>query len=285
MKVIRDVASLREELARIKASGRAIGFVPTMGYLHRGHLSLLEAACQECSYTVMSIFVNPLQFGENEDYHKYPRDLTRDMKLAEKHGCSLLFAPDVSEIYPRKPLTEVNVRHLSDRLCGLSRPGHFTGVATVVTIFFNLIQPERAYFGQKDAQQAIILKKMVADLHLPVLIKVLPTVREADGLALSSRNEYLSFEERKAATFIFKGLMAGQQLLEKGEREVKKILAAIQEVWQQEPLLEPEYLEVVEIENLSPLDWVDSQALVAAAVKVGGTRLIDNFLWPKGVLI
>lgn len=285
MKVIRDVASLREELARIKASGRAIGFVPTMGYLHRGHLSLLEAACQECSYTVMSIFVNPLQFGENEDYHKYPRDLTRDMKLAEKHGCDLLFAPDISEIYPRKPLTEVNVRHLSDRLCGLSRPGHFTGVATVVTIFFNLIQPERAYFGQKDAQQAIILKKMVADLHLPVLIKVLPTVREADGLALSSRNEYLSFEERKAATFIFKGLMAGQQLLEKGEREVKKILAAIQEVWQQEPLLEPEYLEVVEIENLSPLDWVDSQALVAAAVKVGGTRLIDNFLWPKGVLI
>jgi len=248
-----------------------------MGYLHEGHLSLVRAARRENDMVVMSIFVNPTQFGPGEDLDRYPRDLYRDMELAEKAGVDGIFAPSVEEMYPEGYSTYVEVEGLSRVLCGASRPGHFRGVATVVSKLFNIIQPHRAYFGLKDYQQALIIKRMVEDLNFPVEIVTLPTVREPDGLALSSRNQYLTLEERAKALSLYRSLKRGEEMILKGIRQVQAIKEAMaQELLKHEVKID--YVEVCNPENLSPLEEVGDRALLAVAAWVGSTRLIDNLV-------
>ncbi|MBA4549003.1 pantoate--beta-alanine ligase [Thermoactinomyces intermedius] len=278
MKIIQTVAEMRKEL---KKQTGTIGFVPTMGYLHEGHLSLVERARKENDVVVLSIFVNPLQFGPNEDYDRYPRDLDRDAGLAEKAGVDFIFHPDVREMYPETPLTQVNVTQITERLCGKSRPGHFAGVATVVSKLFHIIQPDRAYFGLKDAQQVAVIEQMVRDLHFPVTIVPCPIVREEDGLAMSSRNVYLSPEEREQALVISQALQQAKERVEKGELvEARDVIRFISERIETRPLARIEYVEAVSYPKLEPVERLDRPpVLVAVAVHFGKTRLIDNFLY------
>jgi pantoate--beta-alanine ligase len=278
MKIIQTVAEMRKEL---KKQTGTIGFVPTMGYLHQGHLSLVERARKENDVVVLSIFVNPLQFGPNEDYDRYPRDLDRDAELAEKAGVDFIFHPDVQEMYPEAPLTQVNVKQITERLCGKSRPGHFAGVATVVSKLFHIIQPDRAYFGLKDAQQVAVIEQMVRDLHFPVTIVPCPIVREEDGLAMSSRNVYLSPEEREQALVIYQALQQAKERVEKGELvEARDVIRFISEQIETRPLARIEYVEAVSYPKLEPVERLDRPpVLVAVAVHFGKTRLIDNFLY------
>jgi pantoate--beta-alanine ligase len=278
MKIIQTVAEMRKEL---KKQTGTIGFVPTMGYLHEGHLSLVERARKENDVVVLSIFVNPLQFGPNEDYDRYPRDLDRDAGLAEKAGVDFIFHPDVREMYPETPLTQVNVTQITERLCGKSRPGHFAGVATVVSKLFHIIQPDRAYFGLKDAQQVAVIEQMVRDLHFPVTIVPCPIVREEDGLAMSSRNVYLSPEEREQALVISQALQQAKERVEKGELvEARDVIRFISEQIETRPLARIEYVEAVSYPKLEPVERLDRPpVLVAVAVHFGKTRLIDNFLY------
>lgn len=278
MKIIQTVAEMRKEL---KKQTGTIGFVPTMGYLHQGHLSLVERARKENDVVVLSIFVNPLQFGPNEDYDRYPRDLDRDAELAEKAGVDFIFHPDVQEMYPEAPLTQVNVKQITERLCGKSRPGHFAGVATVVSKLFHIIQPDRAYFGLKDAQQVAVIEQMVRDLHFPVTIVPCPIVREEDGLAMSSRNVYLSPEEREQALVISQALQQAKERVEKGELvEARDVIRFISERIETRPLARIEYVEAVSYPKLEPVERLDRPpVLVAVAVHFGKTRLIDNFLY------
>lgn len=278
MKLIKSIPKLRRHIQDFKNRSQKIGFIPTMGYLHKGHLSLIKKSVQENDITIISIFVNPTQFGPQEDYARYPRDLKRDFRLAEKEGVDILFYPSVQEMYPVGYCTSVIVKGLSDVLCGKSRPGHFEGVATVCNKLFNIIQPDRAYFGQKDAQQAVIIKQMVQDLNMPLKIRVQPIVREKDGLALSSRNLYLSKKEREQARVLYKSLEEAKRLFESGERNCYKIKRKVRNMISKMDRASLDYVEIVDIEKLKPLVNIKQAALLALAVWFGKTRLIDNII-------
>ena len=271
MEIVRTVAAMRAAVA-----GRRVGFVPTMGYLHEGHLSLVREARARADVVVVSIFVNPTQFGPNEDLARYPRDLERDVAMLSKEGVDLVFAPEANEIYPAGARTFVEVEGLSDRLEGASRPGHFRGAATVVTKLFEIVRPEVAVFGQKDAQQALVIRRMVRDLMIDVEVVVAPTKRDEDGVALSSRNVYLSADERRAAGAIPRALAAARRALAQGERDPERIVAAARAVLDAEPLLRLDYLALVDAETLDPLERARGEMLLAVAVFAGKTRLIDN---------
>ena len=278
MKLVHTVAELRDEVTAAKAQGLTIGLVPTMGALHEGHASLIAAANKENDFVVVSVFVNPTQFGPNEDLDAYPRTLEADCKLAEKMGANVVFAPSPKEMYPSADDTWVEVTgDITKVLCGRTRPIHFRGVTTVVTKLFNLAQPDRAYFGQKDAQQVEVLKRMVKDLFFPLQLRVMPIIREADGLAKSSRNTYLSQEEHTAALVLSRSLKAAKAMYEAGERDAVKITAAVTADIEKEPMSNIDYVEIYALPGLEPVatPMVGSN-LLAVAVKFGTTRLIDN---------
>ena len=278
MRTLRTVAEIRAELAAARRGGLAVGLVPTMGALHEGHLSLIRRAEAECDLVVVSVFVNPTQFNEAADLQAYPRDEDRDVALAEAAGADLVFAPGVEEMYPPGFATSVLVGGASEVLEGAERgPEHFRGVATVVTKLLTIVAPDAAYFGQKDAQQTVVVRRLVADLNLPVRIVVCPTVREADGLALSSRNARLSADERERALALSRGLHAAERRYAEGERDAAALLAAAAAAIDPSGLV-PEYLVVVDPQTLAPLERVADRALVAIAARVGTTRLIDNVL-------
>lgn len=276
MNIVQTVTQLQEALASLE--GKTIGLVPTMGYLHAGHLSLIEAARRECDCVVVSIFVNPLQFGPQEDLDAYPRDLTHDRQLAEQTGTDILFTPTVKDMYPQEPLTNISVTKVTDGMCGAKRPGHFDGVATVVMKLFNLVRPEKAFFGLKDIQQAAVIKQMVADLNVPVTVMACPTVREADGLAMSSRNVYLSQEERQQAAVLYRALSAGKELLLEGKCQLgKEIENKVAAIISTQPLAVIEYVEMRSFPEMKRIDVIrNGTYVIAAAVKFGRTRLIDN---------
>ena len=276
MEIVSTVTELQKRIHTWKKQGQKIGFVPTMGYLHEGHLSLVRESKRRSDVTVVSIFVNPKQFGPAEDYQVYPRDPERDRALLEREGVELVLYPPVEVMYPEGYKTYVEVEDLQDKLCGKSRPGHFRGVCTVVLKLFNLVQPDEAYFGWKDAQQVIILQKMVEDLNLPVKIVPLPLVRDHDGLALSSRNTYLSPEERRAALVLKKSLDLAEKLMVEGEREAGRIREKMIELISAEPLARIDYVEIVDLKTLEQLETIGDQVLIALAVFIGRTRLIDN---------
>ena len=278
MEIVHTIKGVRAYVRDARRRGESIGFVPTMGYLHEGHLALLRRAREENDRVVLSIFVNPLQFGPTEDYERYPQDLDRDAALAASAGTDLIFAPSVAEMYPRPTLTYVDVAKLTDGLCGASRPGHFRGVATVVTKLFNIVAPDRAYFGQKDAQQVAVVKRMVADLNVDVEIVTVPTVREPDGLAMSSRNVYLNPEERRAALVLSRSLETARRLIEEGERDSERVRDAMARLITSEPLARVDYIALVDADDMSPLTHLRGRVLVALAVYIGKTRLIDNIL-------
>jgi pantoate--beta-alanine ligase len=285
MKIIQTIDGVKKEIK--KHQGQSIGFVPTMGYLHQGHLSLIEQSKKENDVTVVSIFVNPTQFGPNEDFNRYPRDLQRDEALLKELDVDLLFFPNSTEMYPSGYSTYVEVETMGKVLCGKSRPTHFRGVTTVVLKLFNIVNPTNAYFGQKDAQQAILLKRMATDLNLDITIKVMPIVRDTDGLALSSRNAYLSVEEREAALHLPRALAEAKREIEAGLKDTSKIKALIEKELKKSPLITIDYVEVVTLDRLEnfpihqegqTVDINMNNTLVAAAVRVGKTRLIDNFI-------
>ncbi len=276
MKLVRTISEVRQEVDRARAGGRRIGLVPTMGHLHEGHLSLVDRCRQLADYVVMSIYVNPLQFGPAEDFDRYPRDLERDLAAAQARGVDLVFAPDDRELYPVPISVVVTPRRLADRLCGLSRPGHFEGVLTVVCKLFAIVQPDVGVFGQKDFQQAVLIEKMVADLNLPVRVELAPTIREPDGLAMSSRNEYLSPEERQRALSISRALAAAVAVYRSGQREAAELRADILHTLQAAGGIDVEYVEIVSAGGLEPVARADEDAVVAVAARVGKTRLIDN---------
>lgn len=276
MKLISNVVETLDEIRKTKEAGRSIGFVPTMGALHEGHLSLIRRAREENDYVVVSIFVNPIQFCPGEDYESYPRDLKRDSELCENEGVDLVFAPAVEEMYPEGFCTYVDQKGLTEVLCGARRPGHFSGVLTVVSKLFNILQPDRAYFGAKDYQQSLIIRRMVRDLNMMVDIVVCPTVRERDGLAMSSRNWYLSPEERRQASCLYRALMRAKELAQDGERDPARIIEELRRVIEGSPDARIDYIEVVHPETLRPIERVEQEALVALAVRFGKARLIDN---------
>lgn len=273
MRVVTTIAEMRA--VRSTMSG-LVGFVPTMGYLHEGHLSLVRRARQDNDNTVASIFVNPTQFGPHEDYRRYPRNPERDLSMLKDVGTDVVFMPTTEEMYPEASETYIDVGSITQRLEGTSRPGHFRGVATVVAKLFNIVQPHRAYFGQKDAQQLVVIQRMVRDLNMDVDIVPMPTVREPDGLAMSSRNTYLNPEERRAATALWRGLRKAQQLFEAGERQTATLRLAVEATIHQEPLAHIEYVSVADAATLEEVATVDRPALVSLAVRIGQARLIDN---------
>lgn len=278
MRLVTTVDELREAIRSARQAGKRIGFVPTMGYLHAGHRTLMTTARAETDFVVVSIFVNPMQFGPNEDLGRYPRDLERDTALCASVPVDLLFHPDVAEVYPEGFQTKVMIGGLTEVLCGASRPGHFDGVATVVTKLFNLVQPDVAYFGQKDAQQVAVIQRLVRDLNLPIDIRPVPIVRDADGLALSSRNTYLSPAEREAALVLSRTLLWAQAQVKAGERDLAALRAAMGARIEAEPLARIDYVEIVDPLTLQPVERLAGQALAALAVRIGATRLIDNLL-------
>lgn len=276
MEIVTTIAALRQKLAPRRRAGQVIGFVPTMGYLHQGHLSLVGRAKSENDVTVVSIFVNPLQFGKNEDLEKYPRDLARDSAMLEEAGVDFLFAPGIEDMYPEPMQTVVDLPKLGSELEGEARPGHFAGVATVVTKLFNIVQPDAAYFGEKDYQQVTIIQKMVEDLAQPVRVVPVPTVRESDGLACSSRNVYLSPAERAAAVIVPKTLAEAERLLRTGIRDVATLEARLIDFLRSEPLAEPEVVAIRNPRTLERIETVQGTALVLLFVRFGKTKLLDN---------
>lgn len=279
MVIINRVNEIRKKVKEWKSKGLSVGFVPTMGYLHEGHESLIKKASEENDKVVVSIFVNPLQFGPKEDLATYPRDLERDSTICERAGAEVVFHPENDEIYESDFSTFVDMKGLTKELCGESRPIHFRGVCTVVNKLFNVVCPDRAYFGQKDAQQLAIIKRMVRDLSVDVEIIGCPIVREKDGIAKSSRNTYLSNEERKAATILNKSLMKARKLIEDGERSSKSIINSIIQTINSEPMAKIDYVNVVDSLSIEPVEIIGSSVLVAIAVFIGKTRLIDNFTY------
>jgi pantoate--beta-alanine ligase len=277
MNICRSIESLAGALS---AAGRkSVGFVPTMGFLHAGHLSLVEKCRQENDLAVVSIYVNPAQFGKDEDLDRYPREPERDIGLLEKEKADLLFMPDSREIYPPGYATYIGIEGLEAALCGRSRPGHFRGVATIVLKLFNLVDPQRAYFGQKDAQQAIIIRRMVSDLHLPVQVRVLPIVRDSDGLALSSRNVYLTPAERQAARRLPRALAVAGAMIDGGMADAAKLKKTMAEELAKERLVQIDYIAIVRLQDLADIACIEpGNTLIAAAVRIGKTRLIDNLL-------
>ncbi len=273
MEVIKTIAEMKR--LRLKLA-EPVGFIATMGYLHLGHLALVRQARTDNASVVVSIFVNPTQFGTGEDFDRYPRNLERDLSLLQKEGVDAVFAPATVEIYPPRFSSRVEVNNIARRLEGASRPGHFKGVSTVVAKLFNIIQPTRAYFGQKDAQQAIVIKKMVADLNMNLKVITLPTVREPDGLAISSRNSYLNPRERQAALVLYQSLMLAKKLWQRGEKDAEKLRQEMARLIRKEPLATIDYVSIADTETLEELEEVEPPALVSLAVKIGETRLIDN---------
>ena len=278
MKIVSTIEEVRAQVKEWKKEGLSIGFVPTMGYLHEGHMSLIDAA-GENDRVVVSIFVNPIQFGPTEDLASYPRDLEHDAKLCEEHGVDLIFHPTPEEMYGDQFYSYVDMDVLTKELCGLSRPVHFRGVCTVVTKLFNIVTPDRAYFGQKDAQQLAVIKRMVKDLNMPLTITGCPIIREEDGLAKSSRNTYLLPEERKAALVLSRSIFLGKEMVEKGERDCKKILASMTAEIEKEPLAKIDYVKIVDLDTMQQVEKIDRGILAAIAVYIGKTRLIDNFMY------
>ncbi|MFC2043990.1 pantoate--beta-alanine ligase [Chloroflexota bacterium] len=270
VETISEMKQLRRDLTE------PVGFVPTMGYLHEGHLTLVSRAKAENFSVIVSIFVNPAQFGPQEGFARYPRDIPRDLSMLDRKGTDIVFMPSVVEMYPPRFSSWVDVQRITERLEGVSRPGHFRGVATVVTKLFNIVEPSKAYFGQKDAQQVVIVKKMVVDLNMNLEIITVPTVRESDGLAMSSRNTYLNGEERHAAVVLYQALILAQQLWLQGERNAEHLRWEIKELIKKQPLAKIDYVSVADAETLEELDKVKAQALISIAVKLGKTRLIDN---------
>ncbi|MDI6693694.1 MAG: pantoate--beta-alanine ligase [Anaerolineales bacterium] len=276
METVKTISELRAARLRLP---QPVGLVPTMGYLHEGHLSLVRAARSECASVVVSIFVNPTQFGPTEDLASYPRDLLRDLQLLEKEGVDLVWSPDVEDMYPPGFQTWVTVEEVARPLEGSMRPGHFRGVATVVAKLFNAVQPQRAYFGQKDAQQAVVIRQMVRDLNFNLEVVVCPIIREPDGLAMSSRNTYLNPEERRAATVLYRSLSAARQAYQAGEREADRLRQIMAETIQSEPLARLQYVSCADADTLQEITgFVSGRALLSMAVFVGKTRLIDNFV-------
>ena len=276
MKIVSTINEVREQVKEWKKEGNTIGFVPTMGYLHEGHSSLIDAARKNNGKVVVSIFVNPIQFGPNEDLDSYPRDLEHDAKLCEEHGVDLIFHPTPEEMYGDNFYTFVDMDVLTKELCGLSRPVHFRGVCTVVSKLFNIVTPDNAYFGQKDAQQLAIIKRMVKDLNMPLSIHGCPIIREEDGLAKSSRNTYLSDEERKAALCLSRSVKLGQEIIHAGI-SAEELLGKMRAVIEAEPLAKIDYVSMVDALTMQPVEKADHNVLVAMAVYIGKTRLIDNF--------
>jgi pantoate--beta-alanine ligase len=273
---VRTVNDVRETLSRVRAERRGVALVPTMGALHAGHASLIEKAHLLSDFVVVSIFVNPLQFGPNEDYQRYPRPLEKDLEVCERKGADLVFVPEVADLYPSEQKTFVEVTRLGDHLCGKFRPGHFRGVATVVAKLFNIIRPDRAYFGEKDYQQLCIIRRMTQDLNLSIEIIPVPTYREVDGLALSSRNVYLNPEERALAPMLYRSLMAAREMIENGEREPRVVRESAQRTFAAEPRVRLEYFEIVDPLEVEPVGRINEEVRIAAAVWIGKTRLIDN---------
>ena len=276
VKVCTTIDEMRSASRAVLHDGKRLGFVPTMGALHEGHLSLVRAARATCDVVAASIFVNPTQFGPNEDLAKYPRSFERDRELLENEGVDLLFAPSVEEMYPAGAVTWVTVEELSGKLDGRSRPGHFRGVTTVVSKLFHVIEPDVAFFGQKDAAQVAIIRRMVRDLNLPVEIAVCPIVREPDGLAMSSRNAYLDPQQRKQALVLHRSLLQAKKLVDEGERRAAKLIAVAREEFSREPAVRLDYFEIVDAGSLDPVEELSRGALAAVAAYVGPTRLIDN---------
>jgi len=282
MEVAETIKSVRRLVKAARSKGNKIGLVPTMGALHIGHICLIEKAVKGSDFVVVSIFVNPTQFGPAEDFEKYPRSFENDLEICRKAGVDIVFAPSPQEMYKKENLTWVNVEKLTEPLCGRSRPRHFRGVTTVCAKLFNIVEPDVAYFGQKDAQQAIVIKRMVADLNMPLEIVVCPTVREPDGLAVSSRNKYLSEQQRKDATYIYKSLKKCESLVEAGTTDSKTIIGEMKQILNQVSSIEIEYISIVDAESLQELERIAGKALAAVAVKIGSARLIDNIVVDAG---
>jgi len=278
MKIIRSIEKMSDFSKTLMRKGKSIGFVPTMGALHEGHLSLIRKARTDTDWVVVSIFVNPIQFGPREDFKKYPRSLKQDTRLCSKEGVDVIFYPDTKQMYPAGYKTYLTVQELSDCLCGKSRPGHFKGVTTVIMKLFNIVRPDIAYFGQKDAQQAIIIKKMAADLNTPVRIRIMPTIREREGLALSSRNIYLNTEERKEALVLSQSLKLAKRLIRAGRTDAAWIIRNMRRLILEKKKARINYIAIVDAENLKPISRITDRCLIALAVWVGKTRLIDNII-------
>lgn len=277
MKIVSTIEEVRAQVREWKKEGKTVGFVPTMGYLHEGHASLMDAA-GENDKVVVSIFVNPMQFGPNEDLASYPRDLEHDAKVCEAHGVDLIFHPTPEEMYGDNFYSYVDMDVLTKELCGLSRPVHFRGVCTVVAKLFNIVTPDKAYFGQKDAQQLAVIKRMVKDLNMPLTIVGCPIIREEDGLARSSRNTYLSPKERKAALVLSRSIFLGKKMVEQGEKDCRKIKEAMTAEIEKEPLAKIDYVKIVDLSTMQQVETTEHGVLAAIAVYIGKTRLIDNFM-------
>ena len=275
MQVIEKVEEMAAVSRELRRGGKTIGFVPTMGYLHEGHLSLVRLSKAQADVTVVSIFVNPTQFGPNEDLGRYPRDAEGDLKKCRDSGADTVFFPDAAGMYPEGYCTYVDVERVSEGLCGASRPGHFRGVATVVSKLFNIVKPDRAFFGQKDFQQTVVVRRMVRDLNMDVEVVVGPTMREPDGLAMSSRNVYLAPAERAAAARLYAALSAAKGLYASGERDAGRLKTRVQEILAEEPLVRPEYVEAVDM-DMRPAETAEDGTVIAVAARIGNTRLIDN---------
>jgi pantoate--beta-alanine ligase len=278
VEIAETIESIRSSIKTPRNENKKIGLVPTMGALHIGHISLIEAAVKDCDFVVVSIFVNPTQFAPGEDFEKYPRPLEADLDVCKKAGVDVVFAPTPEQMYPAENLTWVNVEKLTEPLCGRSRPVHFRGVTTVCAKLFNIVTPDVAYFGQKDAQQAIVIKRMVADLNMPLEIVICPTVRESSGLAVSSRNQYLTEQQKKDATNIYKSLQKCHDMINAGFTETSKIINEMRSILQKVPSMEIEYISIVDAETLEDIDKIAGKVLAAIAVKIGTARLIDNIL-------
>ncbi len=278
MEVAKTIESIRSLVETARNGGKKVGLVPTMGALHVGHISLIEAAVKKCNFVVVSIFVNPTQFVPGEDFEKYPRPLEADLEICKKAGVDVIFVPTPEQMYPAENLTWVNVEKLTECLCGQFRPGHFRGVTTVCTKLFNIVAPDIAYFGQKDAQQAIVIKRMVADLNMPLEIVICPTVREPNGLAVSSRNKYLTEQQKKDAANIYKSLQKCRQMIDAGVTKTTEIINEMSKILQRVPSIEIEYISIVDAETLRNIDQIAGKVLAAVAVKIGPARLIDNIL-------
>lgn len=277
MKIIKNLYEMQKLTEEKRKEGKIIGFVPTMGALHEGHLELIREARKKSDFLVVSIFVNPIQFGPKEDYKEYPRDEKGDIEKCEKEGVDIIFIPDVEQMYEKNFSTYVEVKDLTKTLCGKYRPGHFKGVTTVVAKLFNIVKPHLAFFGWKDAQQLLVIKKMVKDLNFDIEIIGVETVREEDGLALSSRNVYLNEEERKEAPYLYKALLYGKELIEKGERDARKVREEIKKfINKNAPKGKIQYVEIVDMENLKPIRKIKGEIMIALAVFFGKARLIDN---------
>lgn len=274
----KTIKEVRELVGQARSRGKTIGLVPTMGALHIGHISLIDAAVRQCGFVVVSIFVNPSQFGADEDFEKYPRPLDADLQICSDAGVDVVFVPAAEEMYGAENLTWVDVEKLTEPLCGRFRPGHFRGVTTVCAKLFNVVGPDLAFFGQKDAQQAVVIKRMVADLNMPLEIVVCPTVREDDGLAVSSRNRYLTESQRKDAALIYKSLQKCRKMVESGEKGSKTIIDRMEKILSQAPSVKIEYISIVDAETLQDVDKIDGRILAAVAVHIGGTHLIDNIV-------